>query len=281
MQTFLILVAAVGGVVVLAWIGLRIRPRPFPAYPEETTLVDALELPADLPPPVHRFFEAIVGSRVPVIRSAVITGSSRLRFMGLRFRGRFRFIYLAGQGYRHYIEATVFGLPLLKVNEHYLDGHARLELPFGVEENERKVDRAANLGLWAESVWLPSIFLSDPRVRWEAVDDTTARLVVPWGDEQDVFDVRFDPHTGLLTRLEAMRWRNASDTARTGWRNEALGWGCFFGLKLPTPAAVTWLDQGAPWAVFDVEDVAYNVDVSETIRASGLGTGQPASAAAG
>jgi hypothetical protein len=270
METFLILVAGAGGIVVLAWLGLRIRPRAFPAYPEETALVDAMELPADLPPPVHRFFEAIVGSRVPIIHSAVITGSCVLRFIGLRLRGRFRFIYLAGQGYRHYIEATIFGLPLLKVNERYLEGHARLELPFGVVENEPKVDRAANLGLWAESVWLPSILLSDPRVRWEAVDDAAARLVVPWGDQEDVFDVSFEPQTGLLTRLETMRWRNASDAAETGWRNEPLGWGSYYGLKLPTPASVTWLDQGMPWAVFELEDVAYNVDVSKSIRGAGL-----------
>jgi hypothetical protein len=34
--------------------------------------------------------------------------------------------------------------------------------------------------------------------------------------------------------------------------------------------AATWMDEGKPWAVFTLEDVAYNVDVSEYIRASGL-----------
>ena len=39
---------------------------------------------------------------------------------GIAFPARFRFIHEAGRGYRHYIEATVFGLPLMKVNERYL-----------------------------------------------------------------------------------------------------------------------------------------------------------------
>jgi hypothetical protein len=34
--------------------------------------------------------------------------------------------------------------------------------------------------------------------------------------------------------------------------------------------AVTWFDQGKPWAVFSVEDIVYNVEVSETLRASGV-----------
>jgi hypothetical protein len=29
----------------------------------------------------------------------------------------------------------------------------------------------------------------------------------------------------------------------------------------------TWLDQGTPWAVFTLESVVYNTDVSEHIRA--------------
>jgi hypothetical protein len=46
----------------------------------------------------------------------------------------------------------VLGIPAITVNEHYLDGHSRLELPFGTVENEPKIDMAANLGLWAESI---------------------------------------------------------------------------------------------------------------------------------
>ena len=43
----------------------------------------------------------------------------------------------------------------------------------------------------------------------------------------------------------------------------------FHGIKIPSPASVTWLDEGTPWSVWTVEDVVYNVDVSEYIRAKG------------
>jgi len=265
-------VALIGVLVALTgigWLGLQVRPRPFPAYPEQTPALRTVELPGELPAPVARYYREIIGDQVPVIESAVVTGRGRLRIKGITFPARFRFTHIAGQGYRHYIEATFFGYPVMRVNEWYLDGQARMELPFGVIENEPKIDAAANLSLWGEAAWLPSILVTDPRVRWEAVDDTTARLMVPYGDGEDVFTVTFDPETGLIRAMEALRYREATDEARILWRNEPLGWRRFHGIAVPSPAATTWLDEGTPWAVWTVEEVVYNVDVSEYIRASG------------
>jgi len=235
----------------IGWLGLQVQPKPFPAYPEQTLFLNTVEWPEDLPAPVTRYYETIMGDQIPVIESAVISGRGRLRIKGITFPARFRFTHVAGQGYRHYIEATLFGYPVMKVNEWYLDGHARMELPVGIIENEPKIDMAANLSLWGEAVWLPSMFITDPRVRWEAVDDTTARLIVPFGEEEDAFTVTFDPQTKIP------------------WRNEPLGWQTFHGVMVPSPAATTWLDEGTPWAVWTIEDVVYNVDVSEYIRARG------------
>ena len=144
----------------LAYLGLQIRPAPFASYPERTPPLEYVPLPEGLPAPVERFYRTTLGDRVPVIRSTVFSGRANLSFNGLRFPARWRFTHEAGQGYRHYIETTIYGKPLMKVNEHYLDGRARLELPMGVVENEPKVDMAANLGLWGESFFLPSILLS-------------------------------------------------------------------------------------------------------------------------
>ena len=255
----------------LGWLGLQVEPAPFSPYPERTPHLDTVALPADLPAPVARYFRAAAGERVPRIQSAVLTGRGRLRFSGLSLPARLRFIHTAGRDYRHYIECTWFGYPLLRVNEWYLDGHARLELPFGTVTDEPKVDQGANLALWGEEAfWLPSVLFTDPRVRWEAIDSTRARLVVPAGSTEEEFTVTFDEGTGLLQRLEALRYRSATDTAKIPWRIEPLGWQTFNGMRLPSPVALTWQDEGTPWLVVTLEEVVYNAGVSQSIRSSGL-----------
>ena len=209
-----ILIGVVIVVVILiavGWLGLRIKPKAFAPYPQQTPQLQTIPLPEGLPAPVERYYRQLYGDEIPVITSAVVSGRATLKPFGFALPARFRFIHEAGQGYRHYIEATWFGIPIMKVNEWYLEGNGRLELPFGVAEGP-KTNQGANLGLWAESANLPAIWLTDERVHWEAVDDETALLFVPFGEEEQQFVVRFDPQNGRLRVMEAMRYRDeASD----------------------------------------------------------------------
>jgi hypothetical protein len=155
-----------------------------------------------------------------------------------------------------------------RVNVPFRGAAARLELPFGVSEGP-KIDQGANLALWAEAVLMPTAWVTDTRVRWEPVDDQSARLAVPFGGQTQTFLVRFDGETGMLLRMESMRYKGEDSEARTPWINEVLEWSDLDGRHLPVDVSLTWGDEGSPWARLRAESVVYNADVATYITQRG------------
>ena len=263
MKIILIIALILAGITALVWIGLQVKPAPYAAFAGSPETLETVPLPAGLPAPVERFYRKIYGERIPVIRSAVISGRASIRPVGpVSFPARFRFTHVAGKDYRHDIEATIFGIPVLKVIETYIASSSRQQMPWGTTQNDPKANQAANLGLWAEAIWFPAIFLTDSRVRWSAVDDVTAALTVPFEATTETFVVRFDPDTHLVRSLEAMRFKT---DGKVLWFNETRAWAELGGQLSLTLGAVTWMDDGKPWALFNVEEIVLNADVSASV----------------
>lgn len=271
LRILIIVLGIIAGLFLIGWIGFQVKPQPFAPFAQKTPELQTMPIPDGLPAPVDRFYHKVYGDRIPVITSAVITGRASLRPVGpVMLPGRFRFIHVAGQDYRHYIEVTFFGVPILQVNERYVDEKSLAELPFGRIDNDPKQNQGANLGLWAESAWFPAIFLTDTRVQWKPVDDNTALLIVPFEDDkEETFVVRFDPQTALITYFESMRYHGPESTSKTLWLNENREWKEIKGVPFMTSGAAIWMDDGKPWAIFNAEDVVFNADVSEYVRAKG------------
>lgn len=258
MMGFVIVVALL---LLIGWPGLRVKPADFPRLKSGHTEYRTLALSNALPPPVERFYARISELSVPVLRTWAVSGQATLRFGGIPFPARFRFIHRAGQDYVHVMDATVFGVPLLKAFESFSGGKARLELPFGVTENSDKVNQASNLSLWAESVFLPTVLSENPRVSWEPVDETTARLFVPFGDSEDRLTVSFDPDSGLISAVDALRYRGVKDE-KTPWHGEYSDWKLLNGILMPTTWQIRWMDQPRPWSTWTIRDFTPNVDDS-------------------
>lgn len=264
-------VFVVVALVAILWVGLRIPPAPLAKLPLRAGPVDTMPVPGGLPAPVERFYRAVYGDRVPVLHSVVLTGRADMRPFGFpTLQARYRFSHIVGTSYRHYIEATFFGLPLMKVNESYIDGHSRNETPGGLEEGEPKTEQAANLGMWAELSGVPAALLSDNRVRWEPLGEDSAILAVPYqGNATERFVVHFDPATGLVTLMEVMRYQRKDSPEKTLWVTRALAWDRLGDWTVNTVGSAWWYGASRPWAIFRAEDIVLNPDLGSYIRVSG------------
>lgn len=80
----------------------------------------------------------------------------------------------------------------------------------GTFHDDPNTNQGANLAVWAEAGWFPSIWLTNSQL-WQAVDENTALLFVPFEDQVENFVVRFNPQTGLIDTMEAMRYREAGE----------------------------------------------------------------------
>ena len=271
MKILLLIFSILAALIFLGWLGLKIKPAPLSLYPEKAPTLSTIPLPDGLPAPVERFYKTVYGDDIPVIDSVVIKGRALIAPFGVRLPARFIFVHNAGRDYRHYIEATWFGIPIMKVNEGYIDQKSFFEGPVGDPIfDDASTNQAANLAVWAEAGWFPSIWLTDPRVRWEALHDETALLFVPFEDQEENFIVRFNPETGLIDSMEAMRYRDSGPQAKKIlWITRNVPAKKIEGTQLDTVGNATWLDQGIPWATFTLEEVSYNVDVSTYIRQKG------------
>jgi hypothetical protein len=253
----------------VVWLGLRIPAPAFASPDAGREPLTPVPIPDGLPAPVERFARAIYGHSLPSAQTAMVMGRADVTMNGVAMPARFRFYYDMNHGHYHDIQVTWFTLPIMAIHERYRDGHAIIDIPIiGRTEDDRYTDAASNQGFWAELIaWVPALALQDPRVRWEAIDETSARMIVPNAPAEEAFTLTFDPATGYLATLTAQRYQG-SDGVRHHWQPNALEWRAVDGTPTMARSSISW-DDSAPWVVWDIDHVALNVDVSSRLAQFG------------
>lgn len=252
------------------WLGLQVKASSFPAV-ESGAAPRLIPIPAGLPAPVERFARTIYGESLPEVQSAMVLGRAQLAPTGMPMPTRFRFYYDAARSsHYHDIQVAWFNLTFMRIHERNLEGHVKLDLSIiGKVDDAPKTNHAGIQGYWSEALaWVPAIALTDPRVRWEAVDDTTARLFLPGLDDVEALTVRFDPATGLLSEVETLRYQSEENPDRWRWFNRILAWDTVNGQRVPVRSQTQWRED-APWATWEVEQVVLNVDVAARLAQFG------------
>ena len=261
-QFVVALFAIVSAISAAIWLGFQIRPDPLPKQTRNRT-IGTVDIPDGLPDPVRRYLEATAdGNKLPIVTSAVLWGRGSLRRGPLWMPVRYRVAHVPGYHFRRMMDVTWFNISVMQGLDEYVNGRGMTRVG-QVETTGAHVNQAANLMLWVEAVAMPALFITDPRVRWEAVNATTARLIVPFEEREDVVTVYFDEQTGLINRMSALRYKTEED--KIPWTVEFLEWHLMNGGMYPAHIAVTWADEGTPWSYWHFEAIDWNVDLTPYI----------------
>ncbi len=98
MKVLYITLGVLAGLILIGWLGLQIKPAPFPVYNAQTPEFKTIPLPENLPVPVERFYRATYGENIPVIESAIFQGRATVRpIMNIPLPARFIFVHRAGK----------------------------------------------------------------------------------------------------------------------------------------------------------------------------------------
>ncbi len=253
------------GLIGLFTLGLVIPPRPFRRHPAPSHQGDPTPFRSELPEVAYRHFVKTIGEEPPMISTAVVWGRGRASIRGVWVPLRFKAWYRAGEAYYRRMEVTWFQRPVMRGIDSWIDGVGLFEMGEKVETGER-IDQGQLLTLWSDTVWIPSVYVHNPQIRWLPVDEHTARLVIPFKDRTESMDAHFDPVSGLMTHLTALRYSDDS-MEKEPWRVDLLEWKEINGLLIPYHIDIAWGEAGSPWSYWTVDGIAYNVSVEEQLGA--------------
>jgi hypothetical protein len=219
-------------------------PAPAPRY-------DARELEG-LPAPVQRYFRAALKDGQPIITAATIElrGSFNLSATGERWKPftsmqravthRPGFVWdghvaLAPGIAVHVHDAYIAGVGILKPSVLGLYAIADVR---GAGE----IARDELMRYFAEAAWYPTALLPSQGVRWDAVDDRSAKATLTDGVLSVTMLVAFDG-AGMIesSRFEARGAQNDDKSGPTPWEGRWSDYQERNGMRLPMTGEAAWL----------------------------------------
>lgn len=162
--------------------------------------------------------------------------------------------------------ARIKAAPGIKIHgrDLYVNGHADMLIKLmGVftlgHAYGHEINQGSLVRYLAEMVWYPPAALS-PYIRWEAIDDETARANISYGDIHASGTFYFQ-NTGEPARFVAQRYKEAGGTCTLEeWSVRMGAYTIFQDILIPAQGEVAWnLRTGPfPWYRFEVKDALFN-----------------------
>lgn len=205
-----------------------------------------------LPPPVQRFFRAVLRDGQPIVTGATLRHSGRFNLgetadRWVPFTSQQR-VVTRRPGFVWDARMPMAPGLVVHVHDAYVDGEGLLRPAiaglFTLTELRGGGHIAAGelMRFFAEAAWYPTALLPSQGVRWQAVDDRSARATLADGPLTLTLHFGFGTD-GLMTTVRAeSRGRTvAGRVVPTPWEGRWSGHQRLHGMVVPTRGEVAWL----------------------------------------
>ncbi len=218
----------------------------------------------DLPAPVRRFLDTAYPDGPPGVGTAVLEGSGRFRQRPLPPIPFANTISLRpGLDRVSDMFVRIGPITVMKVLDAFVDGHGITKF-LRTADVGPEIDQGALHPVLVETLMFPSSWAEVAGLAWEDVDETTARILVPFGEAIERATVRFHPHHGHPVAYGALRFKGVGG-AKIGWRVDMADWWRFGTVVAPRRIAVTWADEPGPWLRERFAKITVGEDVEEAL----------------
>jgi hypothetical protein len=208
----------------------------------------------DLPPPVARYFTFAIPKGALIIHRAHIVhaGEFSVRagnwapFRSEQYVRVRRPAFVWDARIRMNLGATN------RVRDSYVDGIGSMQasimgaFPLANVRGTPEIASSALARYLAECAWYPTALLPSSGVRWETIDDSTARATVVDGNNSVSVDFHFAAD-GSIAGISGERYRDVNGRGvLTHWQGSFREYRDVNGFKIPMAGEVTWVVDGGP-----------------------------------
>jgi uncharacterized protein DUF6544 len=214
-----------------------------------------------LPAPVRRFRELALRDAPASFETVVFVTSGTMRRPALPpIPLRIRMAHRLGRDFVHDIRIGIrrasfrFGL------DAFIGGRGVMRIG-PVVDSGPDFDEGALIAMWGEAMVFPCSWGRLAGLRWEAVDDATAILIVPHAGSEIRITIGFGA-TGLPATFQADRHKGHGP--KVGWTGTYGDWRRYpSGVLAPGTFTVKWDDEARPWLEIRIERVDVDISVDE------------------
>jgi hypothetical protein len=215
------------------------------------TRYDARELDG-LPAPVQRYFRAVLPDVAPIVATAAVTHAGTFNMGETKdqwkpFTSEQRVVTQAPGFVWNGRIAMLPGVPVL-VHDAYVAGEGLLRPAiFGLItlvnlQGKGEIARGELMRFFAEAAWYPTALLPSQGVRWEPINDTSARATLTDGPISLTMTFTFSADGLITSVLAESRGRTvAGKVIPTPWEGRWSNYQRQGGMLVPMTGEVAWL----------------------------------------